>query len=319
MSSSIKPVAKFFLGVDEIHKIYIEECGNKKGIPVVYLHGGPGGSVSPKDRKLFNPKKYRIILFDQRGSGKSKPLRSTINNRTAKLIDDMEKIRNFLKIKKWLLVGGSWGSTLALAYSIANPSKVLGLVLRGVFLGTKEEANWAFNNSAKFFYPEIINEIENKINKKRRNNIFIELGKMLESKNKKKNILAANIWNKYERILSVLCPGKINLKKIVNYPITKKKSLPTSPFLEWHYTKNNFFLKKNHILSGIKKIRRIPTIIIQGRYDLICPPKSAFLVAQNLSNCNLKIIDNSGHALSEEKIKFNLIKAINDIYPKINK
>ena len=186
MSSLIKPVAKFFLEVDEIHKIYIEECGNKKGIPVVYLHGGPGGSVSPKDRKLFNPKKYRIILFDQRGSGKSKPLRSTINNRTAKLIDDMEKIRNFLKIKKWLLVGGSWGSTLALAYSIVNPSKVLGLVLRGVFLGTKEEANWAFNNSAKFFYPEIINEIENKINKKKRNNIFIELGKMLESKNKKK-------------------------------------------------------------------------------------------------------------------------------------
>ena len=142
---------------------------------------------------------------------------------------------------------------------------------------------------------------------------------MLESKNKKKNILAANIWSKYERILSVLYPGKINLKKIVNYPITKKKSLPTSPFLEWHYTKNNFFLKKNHILSGIKKIRRIPTIIIQGRYDLICPPKSAFLLAKNMSNCELKIIENSGHSMSEPNIKSNVLKAIDEIFYKIKK
>ena len=319
MYSSIKPNTKFFIQVDRTHKLYIEECGNKKGVPVVYLHGGPGGSISAKNRRLFNPKKYWIILFDQRGSGKSKPSKSIINNSTNKLIDDMEKIRGYLKIKKWLIVGGSWGSTLALTYSIKNPSKVLGLILRGIFLGTKEEASWAFNDSAKFFYPEIINEIKNKINKNKKNNIFLELGKMLESKNQKKNTLGASIWNKYERILSVLNPGKINLKKIINYPITKKENLPNSPFLEWHYIKNNFFIKKNHIFSGLKKIKKIPTIIIQGRYDLICPPKSAFLVAQNLSNCDLRIIESSGHASSEEKIQFNLIKAINEIYQKIKK
>ena len=319
MYSSIKPNTKFFIQVDRTHKLYIEECGNKKGMPVIYLHGGPGGSISSKNRRLFNPKKYWIILFDQRGSGKSRPSKSIINNSTKKLVDDIEKIRIYLKIKKWLIVGGSWGSTLALTYSIKNPSKVSGLVLRGIFLGTKEEANWAFNDSAKFFYPEIINEIENKINRNKKNNIFLELGKMLESKNKKKNILAASIWSKYERTLSVLNPGKINLKKIVNYPITKKKNLSNSPFLEWHYTKNNFFIKKNYILSCLKRIKKIPTIIIQGRYDLICPPKSAFLVAQNLSNCDLRIIENSGHASSEEKIQFNLIKAINEIYQKIKK
>jgi len=168
MYSSIKPNTKFFIQVDRTHKLYIEECGNKKGVPVVYLHGGPGGSISAKNRRLFNPKKYWIILFDQRGSGKSKPSKSIINNSTNKLIDDMEKIRGYLKIKKWLIVGGSWGSTLALTYSIKNPSKVLGLILRGIFLGTKEEASWAFNDSAKFFYPEIINEI------KKANNEFLK-------------------------------------------------------------------------------------------------------------------------------------------------
>ena len=142
---------------------------------------------------------------------------------------------------------------------------------------------------------------------------------MLESKNEKKSIMAANIWNKYERILSVLNPGKINLKKIFNYSINDKKNIPTSPFLEWYYTKNNFFLKKNQISLGFKKIKKIPTIIIQGRYDLICPPKSAFLVAKNLSNCDLRIIDNSGHSSSEKKIQSNLVKAINEIYQKIRK
>ena len=244
MYPPLKTNSTDFLEADKIHKLYIEESGNKKGVPVVYLHGGPGGSTSPKNRRLFNPKKYRIILFDQRGSGKSKPLRSTINNSTNKLINDMEKIRVHLKIKKWVIVGGSWGSTLALTYSIKNPTKVLGMVLRGIFLGSKKEAIWAFNDSAKLFYPEIINEIKKKINHKKKSNVFIELGKMLESKNEKKSIIAANIWNKYERILSVLNPGKINLKKIFNYSINDKKNIPTSSFLEWYYIKNNFFILK---------------------------------------------------------------------------
>ena len=318
MYPPIKPSVSFFLQVDKYHKIFIQECGNKNGIPAIYLHGGPGGSIGPKNRRMFNPKKYRIILFDQRGCGKSKPLRSIKNNSTNQLIGDMEKIRKYLKINKWLIVGGSWGSTLALNYSIKNPSNVLGMVLRGVFLGSKEEMRWAFNDAAKFFYPEIIDHIENKISKNKKNDIFIELGKMLDSKNKRKNIFAANIWDKYERTLSVLNPGKIDLKKIINYSITKKK-IPTSPFLEWHYAKNNFFISKNYILSGLKKIKNIPTIIIQGRYDLVCPPKSAFLVAKNLSNCKLRIIENSGHSSSEKKIQINLIKAINEIYMKIKR
>ena len=161
MHPPIKPFNTFFLETeDKLHSIYVEECGNKNGIPIIYLHGGPGGSIDPKNRRYFNPKKYRIILFDQRGSGKSKPRGSITKNTTKDLVNDMEKIRNILQIKKWIIVGGSWGSTLALIYAIKNSSKVLGMVLRGVFLGNKDEAYWAFHHSSKYFYPEIIDEID---------------------------------------------------------------------------------------------------------------------------------------------------------------
>ncbi len=241
MYPSIKPFNSFFLKTDDKkHSIYVEECGNKNGMPIIYLHGGPGGSIDPKNRRYFNPKKYRIILFDQRGSGKSKPKGLVIKNTTKDLINDMEKIRNFLKIKKWIIVGGSWGSTLALAYAIKNNNKVLGMVLRGVFLGTKEEAYWAFNYASKYFYPEIIDAMENKF--KNKGKVFLKLGKMLESNNKKNKTISSILWEKYERTLSVLNPGEINLKYIKKTKTTKR--LPNSPFLEWHYTKNNFFFKK---------------------------------------------------------------------------
>ena len=317
MHPSIKPFNSFFLKTkDKLHSIYVEESGNKNGLPIVYLHGGPGGSTDPKNRRYFNPKKYRIILFDQRGSGRSKPKGSVINNTTSDLVNDMEAIRNFLKIKKWILFGGSWGSTLALIYTIKNSKNVLGLVLRGVFLGTKEESYWAFHYSSKFFYPEIINEIENKF-KKNKKKIFLKLGKMLESKKRKDRVVSSILWEKYERTLSVLDPGKINLHEIKK--IKEKKKLPNSPFLEWHYIKNNFFLKKNEIMLGIKNIKKITTIIIQGRYDLICPPKSAFLLAKKLSNCEIKIIENSGHSASEPNIKRNILNATDKIYYKIKK
>ena len=306
-----KPFNKFFLQTeDKQHSLYIEECGNKNGLPVIYLHGGPGGSIDPKNRQYFNPKKYRIILFDQRGSGKSKPKGSLKNNTTFNLIKDMEKIRNTLGIKKWVIFGGSWGSTLGLFYAIKNPNKVLAMILRGVFLGQKDEANWAFHYSSEYFYPEILDAIQSKL--KIKNKVFLELGKLLESKKKKENILSSEIWENYERTLSIISPKKFNINKM-----KKRKELPNSPFLEWHYTKNNFFLKKNEILANIKKIKNIPTIIIQGRYDLICPPKSAFLVAKRMSNCELKIVENSGHSTSEPNIKLNLLKATDKIFYKI--
>ena len=317
MYPAIKPFNSFFLKTkDNLHSIYVEECGNKKGIPIVYLHGGPGGSIDPKNRRYFNSKKYRIILFDQRGSGKSKPKGSLIKNTTSDLVNDIEQIRSFLKIRKWIIVGGSWGSTLALIYAIKNSGRVLGMVLRGVFLGTKDEAYWAFHHASKYFYPEIIDSIESKLKEKNKK-IFLKLGKLLESKKISNQAFSSVIWEKYERTLSVLNPGKINLNKIIK--VKKKKKLPNSPFLEWYYTKNNFFLKKNEIILNVKKIKKKPVIIVQGRYDLICPPKSAFLLAKNMSNCELNIIENSGHSASEPLIKRNLLKAIDKIYYKIKK
>ena len=316
MYPSIKSYNSFFLKTkDKKHSIYVEESGNKNGVPIIYLHGGPGGSVDPKNRQYFNPKKFRIILFDQRGSGKSKPKGSLINNTTNKLVDDLEHIRNKLGIKKWVIFGGSWGSTLGLAYSIKHRKNVLGMILRGVFLGTKKEAYWAFHYASKYFYPELIDEINKKIKKKGRKKTFLELGKNLDSKKKQKKKEAAFIWEKYERILSVLNPKEINLK-LINKS-TKKNNVPNSPFLEWHYTKNNFFFKENEILKKIQLIKSIPTIIIQGRYDLICPPKSAFLLAKEMKKCELRIIESSGHSTSEKKIKDNLLKATNHILNKI--
>ena len=317
MHLPIKPYNSFFLKTkDKLHSLYVEECGNKNGLPIVYLHGGPGGSIDPKNRRYFDPKKYRIILFDQRASGKSKPKGFLKNNTTKHLIEDMERIRSILEIKKWVIFGGSWGSTLALVYSIKNPQNVLGMILRGVFLGTKEEAYWAFNDSSKYFYPEIYDLIKNEL-KENKKKIFLKLGEMLESKRKKDLNYASLVWEKYERTLSLLNPGKINLNKFKSFK--KKKFLPNSPFLEWHYTKNNFFLKNNEIISNIKKIKNIPTIIVQGRYDLICPPKSAFLLAKEMSNCELCISENSGHSSSEINIKENLLKAVNKIFVKVKK
>ena len=316
MYPPIKPFNTFYMKTDDnLHSIYIEECGNKNGIPIIYLHGGPGGSIDSKNRRYFNPKKYSNvkgmnIVADPKVKGYLK------NNTTDYLIKDMEKIRNVLQIKKWIIYGGSWGSTLALIYAIKNNKNVLGLVLRGIFLGTKDEAYWAFNNSSKYFYPELIDNIENKF-KKNKKEIFLHLGKMLDSKIKKNKIISSIIWEKYERTLSVLNPGKINLNSIKK--IKQKNKLPNSPFLEWHYTKNNFFLKNNEIISKIKKIKKIPTIIIQGRYDLICPPKAAYLFAKNMSNCEIKIIENSGHSASEPNIKNNILKAIEKIYYKVKR
>ena len=316
MYPKIKPFNSFFLKTkDNNHSIYVEECGNRNGVPIVYLHGGPGGSIGPQNRSYFNPKKYRIILFDQRGSGRSKPRGSLINNTTNHLIKDMEQIRKMLKIKQWIIMGGSWGSTLGLIYTINNPNKVLGMVLRGVFLGTKNEANWAFHYSADYFYPELIDIIKKKI-KKKEEKVFLELGKMLTSKNKKKINFAAQIWEKYERTLSILTPKTI--KKEMFNKIKLIKILPNSPFLEWYYTKNNFFLKNNEIIKNLKRIKKIPTIIIQGRYDLICPPKSAYLIAKHMSNCEIKIIEKCGHSTSEKDLRTNLLKAIDKIYTKIS-
>ncbi len=318
MYPRIKSYNSFFLKTkDNKHSIYVEESGNKNGIPVIYLHGGPGGSVDQKNRQYFNPNKYRIILFDQRGSGKSKPKGSLINNTTNHLIEDLELIRNKLKIKKWVIFGGSWGSTLGLIYAIKYKKNVLAMILRGVFLGTKKEAFWAFHYASKYFYPELIDLIDKKIKKNKRKKTFLQLGKILSSSNNQKKKEAAFIWERFERILSVLQPNKINFNYINKF--NKKDNLPNSPFLEWHYTKNNFFLKENEILKNINKIKNIPTIIIQGRYDLICPPKSAFSIAKKMKKCELKIIDASGHSTSEKKIKENLLKATNNILEKIRK
>ena len=317
MYPAIKSKKKFYFKVGKKHNLYVEECGNKKGVPIVYLHGGPGGCINPDNRRLFNPKKYRIILFDQRGTGKSKPNKLIESNTTNFLINDIEKIRKKLNINKWIVVGGSWGSTLGLAYAIRHSKSVLGLVLRGVFLGTKEEAFWAFNDAAKYFYPEIIEKIEDKINKKKRNNIFMEIGKIIDQSNKKRGKMASQIWSNYERALSVLNPGSKLLKNILKFDT--KKGTPNSPLLEWHYTKNNFFLKKNEIILGLKKIKKKPTIIVQGRYDLICPPRSAHQISKKLINSELRIIEESGHSSSEKEIKKNLIKAINDIYRLVRK
>ena len=267
------------------HTLYFEEYGCPNGIPVIFLHGGPGSGCSNLQKTLFNHKKFRVIFLDQRGSGRSIPRGSLKNNTTAHILKDLEMIRKYLKIKKWLVVGGSWGSTLGIAYAETNPSKVLGLVLRAVFLGTEEEVRWAFHTAAYYFKPKMLYELNKLLNLKISLNPIFKLGKMLESKKPEQFCIAAELWQEYERSLSTIQNIDFNFNRIYknsNFSQTRIKNLPNTPFLEWHYIKNNFFLKKNQLEKNKGVLKNIKVYLIQGNYDLLCPPSTSYIFSKNL-------------------------------------
>jgi proline iminopeptidase len=301
----ITPFHSEFLKVSDVHTLHVEQCGNPNGRPIVFLHGGPGGGVSADHRRLFDPSFYRIILFDQRGSGKSTPAAELEENTTWDLVSDIEKIRNHLKIKDWIVFGGSWGSTLALACALSYPEKVKGLILRGIFLCRPSEIKWFYQVGASQIFPEAWDIYYNFIPAAERNDFVTAYHKRLTSDDLDLRLKAARIWSQWEAACSRLY---VDPKAIDDF--AEPKLALQFARIECHYFMNNaFFNTDNFILENIAKIRHIPTTIIQGRYDIVCPIRSAWDLHKAWPQAKLNIIADSGHSAGEPGIRSALITA----------
>ncbi|MGE0632704.1 MAG: prolyl aminopeptidase [Pseudobdellovibrionaceae bacterium] len=296
------------LKVSPIHEIYYEQAGNPRGVPVVFLHGGPGGGINPDHRRFFNPSHYRIILFDQRGCGQSTPHADLRENTTWDLVSDIEKIRSHLGIQKWHLFGGSWGSTLALAYAITHPEKVSSMVLRGIFLCRPSELKWFYQEGASQMFPDFWDKYFDFIPSEERGDFIKAYYKRLTSDNLDLRLQASRVWSKWEAATSRLIP-KVEAVDAFEDP---HMALAFAR-IECHYFINNAFFKTdNWILENTKKIEHIPTRIVQGRYDVVCPPRSAWELHKALPKSELRWGSSAGHAAMEPEICSELVRATED-------
>lgn len=300
----IEPFEQIHLKSGNLHEIYYEICGNPTGKPVVFLHGGPGSGCNPTQRRFFDPAHYRIILIDQRGCGRSKPLGEVEQNTTSDLIADIEAIRTTLEIDKWLVFGGSWGSTLALAYAIQHPTKVTGLILRGIFLSRPSELDW-FLGQVKTFFPEPWNKLCDYLPSSERNNPLMAYEKLIFSDDLNINIPAAIHWNNYESSIMSLLPRATTTNTEVNGDVELARAR-----VQIHYIKNLCFVGKLDLLAHAEaKLSHIPTQIIQGRYDMVCPPISAWELKNVMPHADLQIIEDAGHSAMESGITAALVAA----------
>ena len=308
----IHPYAEHMIAVDDHHSLYVEESGNAHGIPVLFVHGGPGGGTSPAHRSFFDPEKYRIILFDQRGCGRSLPHASLQANTTQKLIADMETIRTELGIDQWLLFGGSWGSTLSLLYAQAHPARVLGLILRGIFLCRDEDIHWFYQQGANALFPDYGQEYEQEIPVAEREDMVAAYYQLLTSGNEIARMSAAKAWSVWEGRCSTLDPDN----DVVDHFADPRVALAIAR-IEAHYFVNKGFLESNQILRDAYKIAHIPTVIVHGRYDVICPVKQAFELYDVLPQAKLHIVRDAGHSAFERGITDNLVQATNTFAQKL--
>ncbi len=296
-----------FIKVSEIHTIYWEESGNPQGKPVVFVHGGPGGGVSAQTRRFFDPKKYRIIQFDQRGCGQSTPHACIDENTTWDLIADMEVLREKLAIDKWQVFGGSWGSTLALAYAIMHPQRVFELVLRGIFLLRQSELQWFYQYGASQIFAEAWQDYYCFIPAEERDDLMKAYQKRLFGNDKEQQIAAARAWSVWEGSTCHMIPDESHIQDS-----GEDEFALAFARIENHYFMNKgFFEYENWILDNINKIYHIPTIIIQGRYDVVCPMATAFDLHQVFPESELIIVPEAGHSAFEPNIVNELIKATN--------
>ena len=304
----IDPFHTTFLKVSELHTIYFEECGNPKGKPVLFVHGGPGGGILPHYPQYFDPKIYHIILVDQRGCGKSTPHAETRENTTQLLIADFEKIRQSLHITKWQVFGGSWGSTLALAYAEAHPEIVSELVLRGVFLGRTKELDWMYQWGCSEVFPEAWAEFIKVIPEDERHDFRLAYHKRLTSPDQKTRYEAAQAWSVWEGSISKLIydPEMVHRYGDPEFALAFAR-------IENHYFMNDLFLRPNQLLDEVSQIRHIKTFIVHGRYDMCCPVTNAWDLHQVFPESELHIIPDAGHSISEIGIAKKLVEITNRI------
>lgn len=301
----VEPYNQGMLKVSDLHEIHYEQVGNPRGQPILFLHGGPGGGISADHRRYFDGDRYRAILFDQRGCGKSKPFAELQENTTWDLIKDIEKLRIHLEIDKWVVFGGSWGSTLALTYAIQHADRVQALILRGIFLCRPSEIRWFYQDGASHIFPDVWEEYRDFIPPNERDDFVKAYYRRLTSDDMRLRLEAAKIWSRWEMATSHLL---IDLPSL-NAMEEAERALPFAR-IEAHYFVNNaFFPSDNYILENIERIAHISVAIVQGRYDVVCPARSAWELHRAWPGSRLKIIPDAGHAASETGIRSALIEA----------
>lgn len=310
----IQPNARHRLKVGGVHELYLEESGNPAGTPVLVVHGGPGGGCEDYYRRFFDAERYRIILLDQRGSGRSTPLAELDNNTTADLVADMEQVRQFLGIDKWLLFGGSWGSTLSLVYTEAYPERVLGLVLRGIFLCRPEDIRWFYQEGASRVFPDYWEDYLAPIPVDERSDMVSAYYRRLTSSNELEQIQAAKAWSVWEGRCATLHPNPAVVDRFGHPHVAIALAR-----IECHYFMNHAFLEPGQILKDAAALQGIPGVIVHGRYDMVCPLDNAFALSKVWPEADLRIIRDAGHSASEPAIVDALIRAVDDVMAKVNK
>ncbi|MFK0571770.1 prolyl aminopeptidase [Endozoicomonas sp.] len=304
---AIKPYRSQFLKVDDVHEIYVEECGTQDGIPVLFVHGGPGAGCTERDRCFFDPEKYRIILFDQRGCGRSRPHAELEQNNTGLLVEDIELIRKTLGVDQWLVFGGSWGSTLSLLYAQAHPKQVSGLVVRGIFLSRQQDLDWLYKEGACRVFPDHWAHFLEPIAEDERGDLLEAYYQQLFGENELARMNAAKHWSLWEGNVATLRPNH----ELVDHFADPHLALSLSR-IECHYFRHASFIKPNQIIEKMNLIAMIPGVIVHGRYDMICPLDNAQALADHWPEADLQIIRDAGHASCEPGIVDALVRATDE-------
>jgi len=307
---STAPLTAQMLAVGDGHELYVETNGNPDGLAAIYLHGGPGSGCQPDHRRLFDPQRFQAVLFDQRGAGRSRPKGGRYANTLPHLIADMEMIRTTLGIERWLVVGGSWGATLALAYAQSHPQRVSGIVLRAAFLGTRAELEGAFMSSLPRFYPELHADFLGVLPAAERSAPLDAYWRRILDPDPEVHGPAARAWGETEAIMSQIGPKRSRLE-ISNENNTRP--IPSTPFMEAHYFVHDCFMRPDQLLHDAPALAGIPGVIVQGRYDLLCPPATAHRLGAAWPDAELRVIDAAGHLLYDPGIRDAVIAAINDL------
>jgi len=313
-SDPFAPLTSQLLPVGDGHEIYVETVGRTDGIPAVYLHGGPGSGCQPDHRRLFDPERFHAVLFDQRGAGRSRPKGRREDNTLPHLIADMEMIREKFGFERWIVVGGSWGATLALAYAQAHPDRVSGIVLRATFLGTRAELKGAFVDVLPRFYPDLSEDFLTVLPREEREQPLDAYWRRMLDPDPAVHGPAARAWHDAEQILSTHKPRHVRLDLD---SLNSTKALPATPFMEAHYFQNNCFMRPSQLLAEAGKLKGIPAIIVQGRYDLLCAPATSYALAAMWPESEVRCVEGAGHSLYDPGIRNAVMKAIADLASKV--
>ncbi|MFL2555290.1 MAG: prolyl aminopeptidase [Gammaproteobacteria bacterium] len=304
----------FFLDTNTEHQVYVEQTGNPRGIPIIFLHGGPGSGCNANHRRYFNPDKYRIILFDQRGCNRSLPNGSVTHNSTSELLSDIDAIRERLNLEKLILFGGSWGATLALLYAELYPKNVSGIILRGSFLARKKDLSWFVGEGVNRIYPDYWQEFLSIFSDNEKKDLVGSMYKNIFSTDKDTQLIAAKAWSLWAgRVVTHSFDEEYQLDKDED-----EDKLINDVKIEIHYAKNNYFIKEDQIVKNIKKIPNVPIRIIHGRHDITCLPEASSYLYHKLPNSKLILVPNAGHLAGEPKITDALINATNELATLIN-